>query len=66
VKSTSTGIWRRDCVSVKRFSGAPKKGRVLMRKESAVMKRMRSARDTLGGMGRMGKPWIEGAARMER
>ena len=65
VKRTSVGIWRRDCVSVKRFSGE-EKGRVFRRKESAVMRSMRRARDTLGGMGRTVRPWMEGAARMER
>lgn len=28
--------------------------------------RIRRARETFGGTGRMGMPWMEGAARMER
>ena len=39
--------------------------RVLRRNIVAVMKRIMSARDTPGGMGRMGMPWMLGAARME-
>lgn len=45
------------------FSGAES---VLRRKATDVMKRMKSARDTLGGIGRMETPWTAGAARTER
>src|ERR1700709_133187 len=60
VKSTSVGIWRRELVISNMFWGEVK-GRVLKRKPTAAMKRMRSARDTLGGIGRMGIPCIAGA-----
>ena len=65
VKRTSVGIWRREDVRLNMFSGE-KKGRVLMRKAEAVMKRIMRARETLGGTGRIGTPWMAGAARTER
>ncbi len=37
-----------------------------MRKAEAVMKRIRRARETFGGTGRIGMPWMLGAARTER
>ena len=64
VKRTSVGIWSREEVRVKMLVGE-KRGRVLRRKTTVVMARIRRARETLGGMGRMGMPWIEGAARMD-
>jgi len=39
VKRTSLGVWRRDCVMVKMFSGA-KYGMVEIRASNADMKRM--------------------------
>ena len=65
VKRTSVGIWRREEVRVKMLVGE-KGGRVLRRKARVVIVRIRRARETLGGMGRMGIPWMEGAARRER
>ncbi len=65
VKRTSVGIWRREDVREKMFSGA-KTGRVLRRKETEVMRSMVRARRTAGGAGRMEMPWILGAARTER
>ena len=65
VKRTSVDIWRRDWVRVKMFSGV-NWGRVLRRKKSEVMKRIVRARETGAGMGRMGMPWIVGAARALR
>ena len=38
----------------------------MRRKARVVIVRIRRARETLGGMGRMGIPWMEGAARRER
>ena len=65
VKRTSVGIWRREEVKENMFSGE-KTGRVLMRKARAVRKRIMRARETLGETGRMGMPWMAGAARTER
>lgn len=65
VKRTSVEICRRDEVRVKMFDGE-KGGRVLMRKATVVIIRIRRARETFGGVGRMGIPWMEGAARRER
>lgn len=65
VKRTSVGICRREDVRENMFSGE-KKGSVFMRKAEAVMKRIIRARETLGGTGRMGMPWMAGAARTER
>jgi hypothetical protein len=65
VKSTSTGIWRREEVREKMFSGE-KKGRVRMTKVTATTKRIRRARKIKGGMGRIATPWMLGAARAER
>ena len=53
VKRTSLGIWRREDVREKTFSGE-KKGRVVMRKAEAVRKRITRARETFAGVGRMG------------
>jgi hypothetical protein len=65
VKRTSLGIWRREEVRENMFSGE-KKGRVLMRKAKAVKKRIMRARETFEGTGRIGMPWMAGAARTER
>lgn len=65
VKRTSVGIWRREEVREKMFS-EEKSGRVFMREAAAVRKRIVRARDTLAGTGRMGIPWMAGAARTER
>ena len=65
VKRTSVGICRRDEVRLNMFS-AENRGRVLTRKAVAVMKSIMRAREIFGGMGRMGTPWIAGAARTER
>jgi hypothetical protein len=65
VKRTSVGIWRREDVRVKMLGGE-KGGRVLRRNARLVIVRIRRARETLGGTGRMGIPWMEGAARRER
>jgi hypothetical protein len=65
VNRTSVGICRRDDVRLNIFSGE-NKGSVLMREAIEVMKSIVRARVTLGGTGRMGTPWIAGAARTER
>ena len=65
VKSTSVDIWSRELVWLKML-GAENRGRVEMRKIRAVRKSTKSARETARGTGRMGIPWMEGAARMER
>jgi hypothetical protein len=52
-------------VIANKFSGI-EKGSVLKRNPIVATRRIRSARDTLGGIGRMGIPWIAGAARIER
>ena len=65
MKRTSVGIWRRETVTENMFSGE-KAGRVFTRNDSEVTKRIKRARCTAGGIGRMGMPWILGAARTER
>ena len=65
VKSTSVGICRREEVKENMFSGE-KMGSVVIRKPTAVRRRIMRARETLGGTGRMGMPWMVGAARAER
>ncbi len=65
VKRTSVGIWRREEVRVKMFGGE-NRARVFRRNARVVIVRIRRARETFGGMGRMGMPWMEGAARRER
>jgi hypothetical protein len=65
VKRTSVLICRREEVRVKMLVGA-KGGRVLRRKTRDVKVRIRRARETLEGTGRMGIPWMEGAVRRER
>ena len=57
VKRTSVGICRRDWVRVKMLDGE-KRGRVERRKARVVMKRIRRARETAGGMARIGMLWI--------
>ena len=46
--------------------GAENTGRVERRKRIVVRVRIRRPRDTARGTGRMGIPWIVGAARIER
>ena len=65
VKRTSVGICRRDEVRLNMFSGE-NRGSVLTRKAVAVMKSIIRAREILGGTGRIGTPWMVGAARTER
>lgn len=57
VKRTSVGIWRRDCVREKMFSGA-KMGIVLIMNTQVTTKRRKSARATAGGTSRMGMPCV--------
>jgi hypothetical protein len=61
VKRTSTGIWRRDWVTRKMFSGA-KIGRVLKRKRAETRARRRRQREVDSERGRMARPWTFGAA----
>jgi len=65
LKRTSGGIWRRDCVAVKTFSGE-KTGRVRARRRSATPKRTVRARETEGGRGWMDMPCARGAFRTWR
>ena len=55
VKRTSVGVWIRDWVRVKMFSGL-KMGRVLRRKMADVTKRIVRARTTWGGTARIDIP----------
>lgn len=64
VKRTSVGVWMRDCVRVKMFSGL-KRGRVFSRKMADATKRIVRARTTCEGTGRMDIPWMEGEARID-
>jgi hypothetical protein len=65
VKRTSVEICRREEVWVKML-GAEKRGSVEMRKKTVAIVRIRRAREIGGGTGRIGVPWMEGAARNER
>lgn len=65
VKRTSIGMCRRDCVSVKMFSGELK-GSVVYKKYMAVKKRTASAREQAVETGTTLMPEILGVARTER
>lgn len=65
VNRTSTGIWRRDCVTEKTFSGE-RVGSVRIRKNSDAETRRRMERKTAGGTGWTLRPWMRGAFLRER
>lgn len=65
VKRTSTGIWSRDFVIAKMFSGA-KIGRVDRSVMEATMNRIASAVRTGAGVAWTGFPAIAGAERADR
>lgn len=62
VNKTSTGICTRDCVLLNKFSGE-KTGSVAMNATRETAKRIARARDTAGGIGRIGRPGLDELAR---